>query len=230
MLVTNLYWRLYFTGVLPTKAKGIIAVLENSYNQTFAYRIDGPEVTFLGAGDPHLSKYDYMEVSEDVTEQVKRRAGPETRAYTTVGLSDTFGRYTLRVYPSQDTEDEYKSNKPVIYTLVVAFIFFLTSMVFVVFDYLVERRQRVVLDRAAQSGALVSSLFPDQVQDRLYAAPSKSSETTSTWRNSISKNVNDLNSIQLDKGSQEQIADVYPSVTIMFADLAGFTQYVPGSL
>lgn len=219
-MITNLYWRLYFTDVLSTKAKGIIAVLENSYNQTFAYRINGPEVTFLGAGDPHLSKYNAMEVSEDVTATVNSRAGPETRSYTTVGLSDSFGVYTLRVYPSQDTEDEYKSNKPVIYTVVVALIFLFTSMVFLVFDYLVERRQKVVMNRAAQSGALVSSLFPEQVQDRLYAEPRPSKDFKAD-------NPAGLESMALSdqKRDEKQIADAYESVTIMFADLAGFTKW-----
>jgi hypothetical protein len=32
---------------------GIVCILENSYNQTLAYRIDGPDVTYLGDEDLH---------------------------------------------------------------------------------------------------------------------------------------------------------------------------------
>lgn len=39
-------------------------------------------------------------------------------------------------------------------------IFVFTSMVFVVYDYLVERRQRKVYSSAVKNNAIVSSLFP----------------------------------------------------------------------
>ena len=57
-------------------------------------------------------------------------------------LHDTYGLYKLRVFPSEDTEDEYKSNTPLMYTLVVASVFVLTAVVFIIFNLLVEQRQR----------------------------------------------------------------------------------------
>jgi hypothetical protein len=33
---------------------------ENSYNQTLAYRIDGPDVTYLGDEDLHDTRYDSL--------------------------------------------------------------------------------------------------------------------------------------------------------------------------
>lgn len=234
VLVSNLYWRLYFTGILGgEKAQGIIAVLENSYNQTFAYRIDGPEVAFLGPGDPHDVKYNDMEVWEDVTSEVSRRAGPGSRAYTTVPLSETYGRYTLHVYPSQTTEDQYKSNKPAIYTSVVALTCVLSAIIFLLFDRWVERRQKVVLDRAAQSGVLVANLFPEKVQDRLYdeVKPvdkiSVGNGASSLWipgGSSSAMRIDDDDDSEAEAKS-DQIADAYDSVTLMFADLAGFTKW-----
>jgi hypothetical protein len=42
-----------------------------------------------------------------------------------------------------------------------------TSLVFLLYDRLVERRQKV-MSTAVQSSAIVSSLFPSQVRDRLF--------------------------------------------------------------
>jgi hypothetical protein len=132
LLATNIYWRLYFTDVLPPGVVGIICVLENTANQTFSFQVDGPEVTYLGNRDYHDPRYSNMGQGEDVTGYVLDQASPENRAYTTVNLNGDSTSYKLRVYPSQTFEDEYVNSKPIVYTFVVALIFVFTSSVFVV--------------------------------------------------------------------------------------------------
>lgn len=233
MIAANLYWRVFFSDVLSDKARGVIVVLDNSYNQTVAYRIDGSDVTFLGEGDPHDPTYDDMVVWEATA---RSQGNPEMRAYTTASLSEKYGLFTLRVFPSKETEAEYTSNMPVIYTITVACIFVVTSAVFLLFNYMVERRQRVVMTRAAQSGALVSSLFPEQVKDRLYANNQQherhSESKTTTWTSEITKVIGmdgvcntSATGMSEEQTNNKQIADLYDSVTIMFADLAGFTEW-----
>jgi hypothetical protein len=131
VLATNLYWRLYFENTLPPDADGIICVLANSFNQTFTYAIDGPDVTYLGKGDMHDRRFDYLEVVDDVTSFVQARASPETRSYTAVDLNSEFNRYTLRVYPSRTMENDYVTSAPIIFAAGVAFVFVFTSLVFV---------------------------------------------------------------------------------------------------
>ena len=63
-----------------------------------------------------------------------------------------------------------------IYTLFIASTYFLTMLVFVLFTKLVERRQAKVMDRAVRSGAIVSSLFPEQIHDRLYETNNDNNE------------------------------------------------------
>ena len=60
-----------------------------------------------------------MVVSADVTEHLKTLAGPETRGYTAVDLNEDGVRIFLHVYPSKDMEDDFSSNKPMMYTIVV---------------------------------------------------------------------------------------------------------------
>jgi hypothetical protein len=53
----------------------------------------------------------------------------------------------------------YVTTDPVIFTVAVL-IFVFTSLVFLLYDRLVERRQKKVMSTAVQSSAIVSSLFP----------------------------------------------------------------------
>jgi signal transduction histidine kinase/CheY-like chemotaxis protein len=157
VLATNVIWKLFFTGILPPSASGIVCILENSYNQTLAYRIDGTDVTYLGNEDRHDTQYDHLEEFADINAYVQSRAGPETRSYTEVPLNKEFGKYTLRIYPSRDTEEHFSSSKPWLYTMVVASTFLFTSIVFVVFAYVVERRQKIVKDGVLKSAEKVAA-------------------------------------------------------------------------
>jgi len=60
VLITNIYWGLFFRNILPPSAVGYICVIENSYGQTLSYRVDGKTTRYLGEVDPHDSKYDNM--------------------------------------------------------------------------------------------------------------------------------------------------------------------------
>jgi cell division protein FtsL len=188
LLMTTLYWKVYFTDVLPPGADGIYVVLESdakAENQTITYRIDGPDVTYLGGGDRHDTSFDHLEQSQDITEFIRDRASVRTRSYTAVELNDEYIHYTLRVYPSTDLEDDYVTSKPIVYAVIVACIFLFSSLVFLAYDCLVERRQTVVMDKAIKASAVVSSLFPEAVRDRIYNEhdeKEKEKETAGGWR------------------------------------------------
>lgn len=168
ILNVPIYWRLTFENVLPEGVHGIVCVIRNSLNQTFSYRVDGPNVKFLGPGDRHSTKYDSMGVSLDVAEAVQSRAKPSNQGFDTVGLDTDYNVYTIDVYPSQDSEDQYLTNEPIVFTITVACIFLLTSLIFIAYDLVSAKSQKMVMQRAVESGALVSALYPKQIRDRLY--------------------------------------------------------------
>jgi len=147
----NTHWRHLFTNILPINANGYLCILENSYNQTLSYRIDGPQAIYLGQGDPHDNRYDHLEHFADINKYLQDRAGPSTRSYTTVPLNQEFGKYRLRVYPSLDTEEIYVSNKPWLYTAAVFSVFLVTTIILIVLDRFVARRQRIVMDSLVKS-------------------------------------------------------------------------------
>jgi class 3 adenylate cyclase len=237
VLGTMLYWKLLFTDVLPDAAVGFIVVVENTFGQAESYLIDGANVTYLGSGDLHDPTYDHMVVTQDVTDYVTARAGPASRSYTAVDLNSDYVGYTVSVYPSEELENIYLTNEPVYYAVGVALIFLFTTIVFLIFSCIVERRQAIVLDRAVKSTAVVKSLFPENVQNRLYEEAEKDEEFAEEnaadkgWTNSgkaedkLSSFISGakLGSSCVAKGSP--IADLFPEATVFFADLSGFTKW-----
>jgi hypothetical protein len=124
-------------------------------------------------------------------------------------------------------EDNYVTMMPIVYLVGAVLIFLLTSMLFVLYDYLVERRQRLVLREAEKSGAIVSSLFPAAYRDRLMKdqedrleakdAPRESADAKGELLNSFMKGGADVfDSVAND----DPIADLYQDCTVFFADIA----------
>jgi hypothetical protein len=78
--------------------------------------------------------------------------------------------YQFALYPTQEFEDSYHTNIPQVMTITVACIFSAMAISFILYDFMVHRRNSKLLKIAARSGAIVSSLFPSTVRDRLFAA------------------------------------------------------------
>jgi class 3 adenylate cyclase len=201
----------------PSKnTKGIICVLKSTKNQSFTYKIDAGEVIYMGEGDQHDGKYDYLEESSKMSTYLSKITSPETKSYTSVDLNTEYCDYKLSVYPSQENEDVYVNNVPIVLTVVILSIFLFTSFVFVMYTVAVQRRQDVVMDCAVASSTIVSSLFPSQVRDQIYQETNKT-DVKQTWFN------NDYADIEV--VSTRPIAQLFENTTIMFADMAGFTSW-----
>lgn len=219
------YWRMNFINILPETAKGVICVLENTQNQTFSYRIDGKDVTFLGPGDRHDPKYDHMVVSEEVNQKLQTRAGPENQGFDATLLNEDHCQYTVRVYPSKDTEDEYVNSEPVLYTLLVAAVFLVTSLIFIGYDLIMAKRRKFLLTKAVKSAAIVSSLYPHQVRDRLFRDDdaNKNAKSGNAWM--LEHDKADTSQQDSEKSLDRPIADSFEACTVLFADLSGFTKW-----
>ena len=137
---------------------------ESTIHPVFTYRIDGKHAAFVGYGDLHESRYEYMMESMDFhfpTDPRQRPANASECAY---------GHYQWRVYPTEDMKETNfnPSNVgPWMYAMGVVAIFCVAGGIFLSYDYLVQLRQQAVLDTAIRSNAIVSSLFPSNVRDRI---------------------------------------------------------------
>lgn len=70
---------------------------------------------------------------------------------------------SIDVFPSDTFYNIYATGTPIIITVSVAGIFAFTVVIFLLYNRLVEARQNLVMRKAAQTNAMVTSLFPAQV-------------------------------------------------------------------
>eukprot|EP00980_Cylindrotheca_fusiformis_P027885 scaffold22563_cov128-Cylindrotheca_fusiformis.AAC.2 len=235
--MVRLPWLDYFKKVLAEGEDGIVVVLESSCPKLpdddpfrlienviesdryiLSYQIDGPNAVLLGEADLHDPQYDALVVSQKFVDlDVDQSLLPE---------GSCLPELTLHVYPSAELEDTFQTENSTIYTIVVVVIFVFTSLVFLLYDFSVGRRQRTVMDRIVKQDKIVSDVFPTAIRDRLYGNQAK--KTTSGHYNEADEGTLGLDETIYGKSSgigSTPLADLFPSVTVVFADLVGFTPW-----
>jgi class 3 adenylate cyclase len=220
ILTAVIYWRDYIVNVLPPHAQPILIVLGNECGQSFSYRVVGEDVEVLGEGDMHESRFDHMEISFHV-DSIAGENGDETSlTFSGVALNIDYCPYHLRIFPTSEMQNYYQTNKPMISALLIVAVFAFASAIFVCYDILVANRQKKVSQRAAETSAVVNSLFPANVRDRLFQQekPPDAKKATAFFNqpSGIAKK-DGLGSLP--------IADLFPKCTVCFADIAGFTAW-----
>ena len=222
MVVTSLYFRDLIKNVLPNGCSGVIVVTENACSPAFSYYVSG-SATFLGRGDLHNPKFNSIMIKtslENLTSSAQassRYVGPQV--YTD-GCP-----YHFLVYPSDELYAEHVDNEPRYLALGAMGIFLVCILIFMLYDIFVERRQYVVLTKAEKTTAVVDSLFPQEVRDRIlyeHTERSSGSEAFRVTDNLISNGGDTTDSIG------DAIAQLYPETTVMFSDIAGFTAWSSG--
>ena len=227
LLVLYVHWRRLFVDILPANAKGIVAVIETSCEATFSYRIDGIDVDYLGPGDYHDNRFNHMKVITYLSRDFNEK---KSRFYSGADLNNGNCDYILRVYPSTEMEEEYKTNDPLIYTVGAISIFLFTALLFLAYDFYVERRQKLVMKNVMQSGSILASLFPSNIRDQLM----KEQENSPSKKGSYMSNNHRVQSFlhredeesRSESGALEKpIADLFLETTVLFADVANFTSW-----
>jgi hypothetical protein len=224
VLTATVNWRGFFRDILPQTVNGLTFVLENTCYGSHTYEINGQDVTYVGPGDRHESKYNGLRQSANFDDE--HRIADGTRAG--LHLNQNGCMYSIHVYPSQEFSDDYKTSTPIIITCSVAIIFVFTVVMFFVYDRLVEKRQSLILQKATQTSAIVSSLFPENVRDRLINGNTDKAGNFSMAPNYRLKsylkggNVATTGNNSLDMAP---IADLVPHATVLFADISGFTAW-----
>eukprot|EP00980_Cylindrotheca_fusiformis_P013623 scaffold3508_cov113-Cylindrotheca_fusiformis.AAC.3 len=239
---TLLNWQGFFKDILTQGQNGVVVVLRSScitnlalqygINETdiedaadfydvddledliredvITYQVDGPDVLLLGYEDLHDPKYDSLEVKE-----VFLDLGfgfddlPEDQCVPTL---------TLHIYPSEKLEAIYRNSDPAIYASVVVVIFVFTSLVFLLYVYFVGKRQRIVMDRIVRQDKIVTDVFPTAIRDRLYEVQAQPTGKRGA------QDIDGFEDGSDDLGSAP-LADLFPSVSVVYADIAGFTAW-----
>jgi Adenylate and Guanylate cyclase catalytic domain len=233
-VIAFLPWDWYLINLLPEGAKGVACVLRNTCGQSFTYELNGNTAHYMGEGDKHDRRYSHTEV---VIEFYDLKHPSLTRSLPGHCL------YSFHVYATATLHDQSTSLLPTTMTFVFASTFLIILLVpFAAFIVCVRRRNDRVTYAAARSDAIVSSLFPSSIRDRLYEEGEN--DTTRTFlgnTNSKSKlrrfmteesrspiketeywseEVDGLNIY-----NSKPIADLFVDTSVLFADIAGFTAW-----
>ena len=144
------------------------------------------------------------------------------------------------------SEVDYPIDTPTAVALMMAAVFVIILLLFAIYDTVHQRRNSVLAQQAERSLAIVSSLFPSNVRDRLFGNQQEEQDLqqqqqqgATKRRGSINGNRNQLkrfldhdddndtnkegtlNAMSVNK----PIADLFTDCTILFADLVGFTAW-----
>jgi hypothetical protein len=160
LLISTINWKDYMKNVLPGTVKAITVVMQNACQGNFTYELRGDDVYVVGFGDMHERAFDGFDV---VGTFLTDKIDDGTTAGIT--LNQEGCPYTFHVYPTQQELDNHLTNDPLIVSLSVAAVFLFTLLMFFFYNHLVERRQRLVVAKATQSTAIVSSLFVSSMFD-----------------------------------------------------------------
>eukprot|EP00977_Amphora_coffeiformis_P001793 scaffold353_cov185-Amphora_coffeaeformis.AAC.21 len=245
-------WDSYVVNLLPQGVNGIRVVMRNDCGDPHTYEVNGPNAVYIGQGELRAPKYENKHFRVDLpfhklrfpetTPSIEGHCSYSFSIYPSVRTKYTcicrcFDhmegptlRHVLRSTFQEEFESEYRTPLPFVLTLFVGAAFMLMVSTFFAYDFFVNRRNRKIVDAAAKFNFIVSSLFPENVRERLFADAEekmRKKEKVNAVKNIDEFMVDDDSS----SGTGEEdtpgkpIADLFPETSILFADIAGFTAW-----
>ena len=223
-------WNTYFSDILPPGIP-VFLVIKDGCGHSHTYEINGKNVWFLGEGDLTRQDHAHQKISMEFAEQARYDGGPHPGEFH--GLADgqsyneTFGAsydaifsetnnghcaYTIELHPTTRLEILYESERPKTYAWAVVVIFAMILVFLAIFDLTVVNRQRKLMATARKTDAVVRSLFPENVQQRILEDVETGKETAPDPKNK--KSQVDNNNAEFAYGSKP-IADYFASASIM---------------
>jgi hypothetical protein len=145
-----------------TEYDGLVVVVSNPCNgttpHTFQYK--NGKAVYTGAGDLHNPDWGAWKRTAPIQFYFDADKQP-------VNVEKDICLHYIDIYPSNAFNEPYVTSKPQMYCFLVVSAFLLTAGLLAVYDTTVNRRQEKTMKSALRSTAIVSSLFPEQVRDRL---------------------------------------------------------------
>jgi hypothetical protein len=190
-LIAIIPWVVFYQNILLHGSPPIVTVHENTCHQVFTFEIQGHEGELLAENDLHNKEFEHMVITSSYSHLDDHHEFYGDVGGDTHGDGDTHEdehddehehasthseeidnrtcHYTIAVYPTKAFQETYVTSDPIWFAFVVLGVFFVTSLIFAVFDRFVRKRTEKVMSVALKQNAIVSSLFPKSVQAKLMA-------------------------------------------------------------
>ena len=208
MLELHMSWKSVFQGAVPNINGPLYVEMDDLCGSKFSYFVDADEVSFAPG----------TKVEND-----DRSLQTELEVF---GTGDC--RQIMTVYPTNAFRGAFDNRDAVIYTTMVLAVFFFMIVAFLVYAWTVRNRQKTVKSTIDKTTAIVASIFPENVQDRIYNEAKRQVEEeakmtgpTKSVLQSLAKDINGHSR----SAAGKPIADLFTECTIMFADIVGFTAW-----
>lgn len=140
-------------------------------------RILGGNVSIIGKEDLHDAKYEPMRVTSETF--------LHNDNMTLKSLLDPIS-YRIDLYPTLALESSYRTNYPFYACLSVVLIIVFTSIVFVVYDFLIQNEIDFFKASAENSSILINSFFPKFVRMHLFGTSKDEVRPSENTSNNIS--------------------------------------------
>jgi hypothetical protein len=166
-LVSVVPWTLFFQDILHPSEPLMYVVVEQhevcGEALSFTIEIDGETASYVGPGEQIEQAYAGYSASTNLGQD---------------GVNEDTCYFTATVYASEEVHVAYTQddNAAAVWTSIVVLVFLLAGVVFFSYDYAVQRRQMKTMNSAAKTNAVLASLFPTEVRDRLIGRKTKSTK------------------------------------------------------
>jgi hypothetical protein len=153
-------------GAGDTATSGTMDNDNDDDNSRVTLQIEGANATMIQRGDPQDDNNAGGTKKMLLTSSLL--LGTTTTTTMVGGEPSTAScAYELTIHGTEEFREMYYDQKPILYPLLGVSIFVLTTLLFLLYDCCVQKRQRKLLDSASRFHAIVDSLFPANVRDRL---------------------------------------------------------------
>lgn len=174
-IMSVLPWSAILGYILPPGVNGImITVQDDCFRSTYSYVAswNGKMSTGL-RGDHHDSRYDFMAHRRD------SYWGQRTSSSDSVPGDSQYHQYceaVFSIYPTAEFEEQYKSDKPLVVAgFVVVAIIAVGILAWIWIKIRAKEKQRLQ-DKADRARAIVTSVFPQAIGDRLIQEADEAAE------------------------------------------------------